>query len=453
MNRLVLLTLFLSTAGGFLCGQTVYRAAKIQATPTQFFQPGEILVEKGKIRAIGKSVKVPKKAKVVEWKDLEIYAGLISPGSSLGLTEINALRPTRDEREVGTHTPDVEAWVAVNPDSELIPVARANGVTHSIIAPMGGMISGTSGLITLDGWGIEEMTIRKKVALHLWWPGHSLGLPQPHAPGQPAPKSMEEQERERKERIREIDEFFDQAEAYRKGKEAHPDKLVQNPAWDAMKPVLEGKIPLMIHADETRQIKAAVEWAEERKYRMILSGGQDAWKLADWLGEREIPVVYLHMFTAPRYRNSPHDEQFRAGNFGQGRCPPFDRLSPRRMDRGQPFLGTKTFEGESTIDFDSKSYLITPPMQSLTVCRGKKPWPPSQSNRQNSPEYPSVSALLKSGRKQLSSPPRGTCSTFAPPSNTWSLPGKKQACKAGTPVYTKNTVIGPLLAPEVFLFL
>ena len=79
-----------------------------------------------------------------------------------------------------------------------------------------------------------------------------------------------------------------------------------------MKPVLEGKIPLMIHADETRQIKAAVEWAEKRKYRMILSGGQDAWKLADWLGERKIPVVYLHMFTAPRYRNSPHDEQFRA---------------------------------------------------------------------------------------------------------------------------------------------
>ena len=94
---------------------------------------------------------------------------------------------------------------------------------------MGGMISGTSGLITLDGWGIEEMTIRKKVALHLWWPGHSLGLPQPHAPGQPAPKSIEEQERERKERIREIDEFFDQAEAYRKGKEAHPDNRSKPP--------------------------------------------------------------------------------------------------------------------------------------------------------------------------------------------------------------------------------
>ena len=132
MNRFALLFLLFSTVGGTLHGQTVYRAAKIQATPTQVFQPGEILVGNGKIRAIGKSVKAPKGAKIIEWKDMEIYPGLISPGSSLGLAEINALRPTRDEREVGTHTPDVEAWVAVNPDSELIPVARANGVTHSI---------------------------------------------------------------------------------------------------------------------------------------------------------------------------------------------------------------------------------------------------------------------------------------------------------------------------------
>ncbi|MBT3635698.1 MAG: amidohydrolase family protein [Opitutae bacterium] len=312
MNKFWLLSLFFSTLGGMLCGQTVYRAAKIQASPTQVFQPGEILVKDGKILAIGKTAKAPKGSKTIDWKDLEVYPGLISPGSSLGLAEINALRPTRDEREVGTHTPDVEAWVAVNPDSELIPVARANGVTHSIIAPMGGMISGTSGLIVLDGWGVEEMTIRKKVALHLWWPGHSLGLPQPHSDKDAKPKSIKEQDKERRQRVRDIDEFFDQAEAYRQGRKADPEGLGVIPSWEAMMPVLEGKIPLMIHADEVRQIKAAVEWAEKRKYRMILSGGQDAWKLADWLGERKIPVIYHHIFTAPRYRNSPHDEQFRA---------------------------------------------------------------------------------------------------------------------------------------------
>ena len=100
MKKKLLYSIALITAFSLtLLGQnaTLYRAAKIQATPTQSFQPGELLVENGKIRAIGKSVKAPKGAKIIEWKDMEIYPGLISPGSSLGLTEINALRPTRDE--------------------------------------------------------------------------------------------------------------------------------------------------------------------------------------------------------------------------------------------------------------------------------------------------------------------------------------------------------------------
>ncbi len=298
--------------GPVLAGQTIYRAKKIQATPSLSFEPGELLVVAGKIKAIGKSVKAPKGCKVVDWKDLEIYPGLISPGSSLGLAEINALRPTRDESEVGTHTPDVEAWVAINPDSELIPVARANGVTHSLVAPMGGMVSGTSGLIVLDGWGVEEMTVRPKVALHLWWPGHSLGLPQPQAPGDAKPKSIQEQQRERRRVIRELDEFFDQAEAYARAKAANPGKFDAVPAWEAMLPALGGKMPVMIHADELRQIKAAVEWAGKRRYRVILSGGRDSWKLADTLAQKKIPVVYRHVFTAPRHRNSPHDQQFRA---------------------------------------------------------------------------------------------------------------------------------------------
>ena len=312
MNKFVILTLLFSSLGGILAGQTVYRAKKIQATPTQVFQPGEILVENGKIRAIGKSVKAPNGAKIIEWKDLEIYPGLISPGSSLGLTEISALRPTRDEREVGTHTPDVEAWVAVNPDSELIPVARANGITHAVIAPMGGTISGVSGLISLDGWGVEEMTISKKVALHLWWPGHGISIPQPNSTGDSKPKSIKEQTEARLQRVREIDEFFNQAEAYRRTKESEPKSFRTVPAWEAMLPAITGNIPIMIHADEVRQIKAGIEWAIKRKYRAVLSGGQDAWKLADWLAKEKVSVIYHHVFTAPRLRNLPHDLQFRA---------------------------------------------------------------------------------------------------------------------------------------------
>ena len=312
MNKFVILILLFSNLGGILAGQTVYRAKKIQATPTQVFQPGEILVENGKIRAIGKSIKAPNGVKIIEWKDLEIYPGLISPGSSLGLTEISALRPTRDEREVGSHTPDVEAWVAVNPDSELIPVARANGITHAVIAPMGGTISGVSGLIALDGWGVEEMTISKKVALHLWWPGHGFTLPHHHSSGDSKSKSIKEQTEARLQRVREIDEFFDQAEAYCQTKVAKAQGFREIPAWEAMLPVIERKIPIMIHADEVRQIRAAVEWSARRNFRVIISGGQDAWKLADWLAKEKVPVIYHHVFTAPRLRNLPHDLQFRA---------------------------------------------------------------------------------------------------------------------------------------------
>lgn len=155
----------------------VFRAKKIQVTPDLVYQPGEILVRGTNIIHIGESIQKPKKHKFVDWSEFEIYPGLISPGSSLGLAEINAIRPTRDEKEVGTHTPEIEAWTAVNPDSELIPVARANGITHSLIVPMGGTISGVSGLIALEGWGIEEMTIIPKVGLHIWWPGQGLSIP------------------------------------------------------------------------------------------------------------------------------------------------------------------------------------------------------------------------------------------------------------------------------------
>ena len=291
---------------------TLFRAKKVQSTPSLSFVPGEILVKDGKILKIGKSIKHPKECKIIEWGELEIYPGLISPGSSLGLAEISAIRPTRDLSEVGTHTPGIEAWVAVNPDSELIPVARANGITHSLIIPMGGIISGTSGFMVLNGWGIEEMTLRKKVALHLWWPGHGLAFPKPRQKKDPSPKSIEEQLTDREKRILEIDEFFDQAEAYKKANLSKDLNFRQLPSWEAMLPAIDRQIPIMVHAEEKRQIKAAIEWAKKRKLSIILSGAKEAWKLADWLAEENVPVIYRHIFNRPTHRNSPHDEQFRA---------------------------------------------------------------------------------------------------------------------------------------------
>ena len=287
----------------------VFRAKKIQATPDLVYQPGEILVRESKIIRIGESIPKPKNHKFVDWSEFEIYPGLISPGSSLGLAEINAIRPTRDEREVGTHTPEIEAWTAVNPDSELIPVARANGITHSLIVPMGGTISGVSGLIALDGWGIEEMAIVQKVALHIWWPGQGLSIPNHNSDG----KSIEEQKKERIKNIEDLDEFFNQAESYARRRLAAPrSKTDLNPSWEAMLPFVSQKLPLVIHADEKRQIASALDWAEKRKYKIIISGGRDSWKIAERVAAMEVPVIYRHVFSAPPQTNLAHDIHFRA---------------------------------------------------------------------------------------------------------------------------------------------
>ena len=287
----------------------VFRAKKIQATPDLVYQPGEILVRESKIIRIGESIPKPKNHKFVDWSEFEIYPGLISAGSSLGLAEINAIRPTRDEREVGTHTPEIEAWTAVNPDSELIPVARANGITHSLIVPMGGTISGISGLIALDGWGIEEMAIVQKVALHIWWPGQGLSIPNHNSDG----KSIEEQKKERIKNIEDLDEFFNQAESYARRRLAAPrSKTDLNPSWEAMLPFVSQKLPLIIHADEKRQIASALDWAEKRKYKIIISGGRDSWKIAERIAAMQVPVIYRHVFSAPPQTNLAHDIHFRA---------------------------------------------------------------------------------------------------------------------------------------------
>ena len=113
--------------------------------------PGDVLVRDGKIAAVSKSLPT-RDAKVIELKGQHVYPGLIALNSGLGLTEIEAVRATRDEREVGDFTPDVESWIAVNPDSELLPVARANGL--AILGTASG-IGGLAGAIVSANMGHE----------------------------------------------------------------------------------------------------------------------------------------------------------------------------------------------------------------------------------------------------------------------------------------------------------
>ena len=290
----------------------LYKAAKIHVVSAPAISPGQMLVKDDHIATVGKKLKVPKGTKVVDLGDLSLYPGLIAAPTSLGLTEINAVRATRDDSEVGDFTAEVDAWVAVNPDSELIPVARANGVTHALVIPMGGRVPGVSGMMRLHGWGVEDMAMEKASCLHIRWPGMSLDARPKEELADPSKrKSLDEQDKARQLQVTLIDEFFDDAEAYAKAKAAGGPTFPIVPAWEAVLPVLGKRIPVMIHADETRQMKAAVKWIKARGYKAILAGGRDAWQIADLLAKENIPLIYHHVFTLPARDFDPHDAQYR----------------------------------------------------------------------------------------------------------------------------------------------
>ena len=278
--------------------------------------PGEVLVADGKIVGVGKTVSAPR-ATEVDLKGRHLYPGLIALDTVLGLTEIEAVRATQDTTEVGDYTPEVESWIAINPDSELIPVTRANGIAYFEPVPEGGIVSGQSALLAMDGWTYEQMTIKKPLALHVFWPPMELNTtPKERAPDPAKWKSLEDQAKARRARLKGLDDFFEDAKAYNKAREAAargqapaPEKI---PAWEAMLPYVRGELPIVIHADELRQIRSAVAWAGTNHFKIILAGGRDAAMVAGLLATNKIPVIFEHVFTLPARDTDAYDVQFSA---------------------------------------------------------------------------------------------------------------------------------------------
>lgn len=286
------------------------RAATVHTVSGETFSPGDVLIEGTKITAVNPRID-PAGARVIDLSGQHLYPGLIAPTTSLGLTEIGAVRATQDTSETGEFTPDVQAWIAVNPDSELLPVARANGIAHALTLPLGGTVSGYSGLIALDGWTIEDLVVRHPIALHLFWPAMLLNTAtRDQTQDKSQFKSIPDQSRDRLKRIKEIDDFFAEARAYARLKQNKSNLTV--PAWEAMLPVVNGSVPVMIHANEYRQIKSAVQWAATNQIKMILAGGRDAWRAAELLAQHKIPVIFENTFELPARETDSYDVHFKA---------------------------------------------------------------------------------------------------------------------------------------------
>jgi imidazolonepropionase-like amidohydrolase len=273
---------------------------------------GTIVFANGIITAIGTSVAIPAGATVIDGTGLSVYPGMIDSGSTVGLVEIDSVAGTVDTSELGDFNPNARAAVAINPHSELIPVTRLNGVTHVVSTPEGGVISGESALIQLAGWTPEQMVVKSPTAMHIRFP-RLRGAPFEDASlDEDADKDLKKNYTKEVDKLRDL---FRDAQAYAKAAAARTlDRSVQRFDRDlmleALVPVVEGRVPVMMHANQARDIKAALEFADEFKLKAILSGGNDVARVIPELKKRNIPVILGPILALPQREDDPYDLLF-----------------------------------------------------------------------------------------------------------------------------------------------
>ena len=274
------------------------RGATIHTVTNGVIENGTILFENGVIRAIGTDVEIPTGTRVVDVSGKHIYPGLIDAYSTVGISEIGSVDVSSDVNELGDFNPNVRAEVAVNAESRHIGTTRSAGVLVTLTTPGGGLISGMSSAMSLEGWDWEEMSMESAAALNVNWPnprggrGGRGGRGRGFGPGpQEPPPTYAEQ-------VQQLKDFFAEARAYRDATAAG-EEVRTDSRYTAMIPALDGEIPVVVSADGAAQINDAITWAQEEGVRLVIRGGGDAIHVADRLVANDIPVILTSTMAAP----------------------------------------------------------------------------------------------------------------------------------------------------------
>lgn len=278
--------------------------ATIHPVSSEPIERGYVVFRDGLITEVGAGAySAAPDTEVIDAAGRHVYPGLISADTTLGLSEIQAVRATNDTSETGAITPEVRAVIAVNPDSALIPVTRANGILTALVVPQGGAISGYASTIRLDGWTTEELTIADRAGLVVRWPNV-----RPRTAWW-IEESEEEQLRRSKENLDRIDRAFEEAAAYARARAADPTFPIDL-RLESMLPAIDRQVPVFIHANDAAQIRSAIAWANRMNLRLVIVGGADADQCLDLLKTHDVPVIVVGTHRMPTRRDLPHDQPF-----------------------------------------------------------------------------------------------------------------------------------------------
>lgn len=279
---------------------------------------GVLIVAEGKIAALGgPELVVPEGMPSVDVKGLDIWPGMIDSGSIVGLFEVGSLPETQDHADSAPFQPELRTSTALHPDSELIPVTRANGVLASLVQPTGGTISGQACIAELNGWVPSEMVLADRVGLVVVIPTFIARNPEGGGGrrfGGASPDGGEDPNSRRKERLDAIKEQFEKALAYDKIVAASKTGQISAPEPDprltALLPYAKGEKLVIFRADRPIEILDAIKLAKDLKLKAVISGAAEGWKVAAELKASGIPVLVSGTHRNPLGAADPYDAPY-----------------------------------------------------------------------------------------------------------------------------------------------
>ncbi len=264
---------------------------------------GAVGVKDGLITFAGKASNASRAdyAEVLDRTGMHLYPGLIAANTTLGLTEIFAVRATRDYSEAGKMNPNVRSLIAYNAESDISQTVLANGILFAQICPRGGVISGTSSVVKLQGWNWEDAAYNIDEGMHMSWP-HMFK----RKGDRDDPQGYETDDKY-EENLLEIRQFFEQAKAYAR----RADPLERDLKLESMRGIFNGEKRLYVHAEFIKEIREAVAFKRAMGIaKLTIVGGYDSWMAADMLRENEVSVMVRRVNSVPRFAEDAIDAPF-----------------------------------------------------------------------------------------------------------------------------------------------
>ncbi len=276
----------------------------------QPIENGVVVIRDGRIAAVGgMDTDVPAGAEIIDVSGQHVYPGFFDSVTRIGLTEIGAVAVTSDLGENSDNNPHLEAASAVHPASEIIPVTRANGVTHAVAAPQGSGIAGQGSLIHLDGWTVEEMFVENVYMVAAWPTLQTRGFNR--ATFTAFNRSFAEATEEYEAAIAKLEALLDDARRYA-ASNANDDPTQRNFKSEALGPVLRGEQPMLITVNSERGIRDAIAFADRNKVKIVIAGGREAWRIADEVAASGVPVILGATQALPSREDDPYDAPYAA---------------------------------------------------------------------------------------------------------------------------------------------